>query len=136
MSADRTAYAHLRVLIVDDDAMSRDYLRAVLRALKCGEIADAGADEDVVKACKRSQADVVFLDIDLGGGNGIDLIKPILAEHPDAFIAMFSAHSTLDNIKASTAQGARGFIVKPFSAAKIQQVLANAALHFSKLAER
>lgn len=136
MTAARPAYVDLRVLIVDDDAMSREYLRAVLRALKCGEIADAGADEDVVKACKRSQAEVVFLDIDLAGGNGIDLIKPILAAHPETFIAMFSAHSTLDNIKASTAQGARGFIVKPFSAAKIQQVLANAALHFSKLAER
>src|SRR3546814_3814353 len=57
----------------------------LFRSLKCGEIADAGADEDVVTACKRSQAEVVFLDIDLGGGNGIDLIKPILAAHPDTF---------------------------------------------------
>lgn len=136
MSAAQPVYADLRVLIVDDDAMSREYLRTVLRALECGETSEAGADEDVVKACARSQADVVFLDIDLAGGNGIDLIKPILAEHPDAFIAMFSAHSTLDNIKASTAQGARGFIVKPFSAAKIQQVLSNAASHFAKLGKR
>lgn len=133
MSAVQPARCDLRILIVDDDAMSRDYLRTVLRALECGETTDAGADEDIVNACKRSQADVVFLDIELAGGSGIDLIKPILAERPDAFIAMFSAHSTLDNVKQSTAQGARGFIVKPFSAAKIQQVLSNAALHFAKL---
>lgn len=136
MSSARPDHAKLRVLIVDDDAMSRDYLRTVLRALQCAEITDATNGANATQALARSHAELVFLDIDLAGGNGIDLIKPILAEQPDAFIVMLSAHSTLDNIKASTAQGARGFIVKPFTAAKIQQVLRNANQHFAKLGKR
>ncbi|MDP2185164.1 MAG: response regulator [Xanthomonadales bacterium] len=136
MTSARADHAMLRVLIVDDDAMSRDYLRTVLRALQCAEITDAANGTNATQALARSHAELVFLDIDLAGGNGIDLIAPILAEQPDAFIVMLSAHSTLDNIKASTAQGARGFIVKPFTAAKIQQVLRNATQHVATLGKR
>lgn len=136
MSVQTPGHATLRVLIVDDDAISRDYLRTVLRALQCGEISEAASATNAVKACAGSKAELVFLDIDLAGGSGIDLIKTILATHPDTFIVMLSAHSTLDNIKASTAQGARGFIVKPFTAAKIQQVLANAVSHRARLGKR
>ena len=116
--------------------MSRDYLRTVLRALHCAQISESASGANVTQASKREQADLIFLDIDLAGGNGIDLIAPILAEQPDAFIVMLSAHSTLDNVKVATAQGARGFIVKPFTAARIQQVLSNAAQHFAKLRKR
>lgn len=136
MSAARPGNATLRILVVDDDAMSRDYLRTVLRALQCTEISETASGANVAQVSKRERAELVFLDIDLAGGNGIELIAPILAEQPDTFIVMLSAHSTLDNIKTSTANGARGFIVKPFTAARIQQVLANAAQHFAKLRQR
>lgn len=136
MSTAAPEHANVHVLIVDDDALSRDYLRTVLRALQCGEISEAASGANVAQVCARQQANLVFLDIDLAGGNGIDLIAPILAERPNTFVVMLSAHSTVDNVKASTAQGARGFIVKPFTAAKIQQVLRNANQHFAKLGKR
>src|SRR3546814_2693805 len=102
MSTAPPEHANVHVLIVDDDALSRDYLRTVLRALQCGEISEAASGANVVQVCARQQANLVFLDIELGGGNGIDLIAPILAERPNTFVVMLSAHSTVDNVKAST----------------------------------
>src|SRR3546814_16855055 len=112
MSTAPPEHANVHVLIGDDDALGRDYLLTVVRACQCGEISEAASGANVVQVCARQQANLVFLDIELGGGNGIDLIAPILAERPNTFVVMLSAHSTVDNVKASPAQGARGFIVR------------------------
>jgi len=44
-----------------------------------------------------------------------------------AEIVMVSAHSTMDNVKRAIKQGARGFVVKPYSLAKVKDVMAQFA---------
>jgi len=116
----------LRTLIVDDDALVRSYLCSTLRQLGCQDIAEARNDTDALGACTLQRPDIIFLDIELAGSSGLDLIAQLLQERPEQSIVMLSGNGTLDNVRAAIANGASGFIVKPFTPAKIAQALHNA----------
>ena len=79
------------------------------------------------------QPDLVFLDIELPDGSGIELLKRFKQQKPDCFVVMVSGVSTLDNVKASIASGAASFIVKPFTADKILAVLKQFDRYYDKL---
>jgi len=116
----------LVVLVVDDDAIARGFLRQTLNALQCMNVNEVGSAGEVLAACERFQPNIIFLDIELNGVNGLDLIPEILGATSDQFIVMVSAHGTVDNVKGALEKGVRGFIVKPFTSAKILAALNNA----------
>jgi len=119
-------YKQLRILIVDDDALMRGYLKTALQRVTEGVVLEVAKADEVIDACRRHRPSIVFLDIDLGGRNGLELIKGIMGQRSDTYIIMVSAHSTLENAKRALEDGARGFIVKPFTMAKIMAALTRA----------
>lgn len=124
---DDSEIGKLNALIVDDDALIRGVLRQMLRSLGCHEVVETRGDDDALAACERKRHDIVFLDIVLDAANGLDLLGRLLAQTPDLFVVMFSGNGTLENVRTAMASGAQGFIVKPFSPAKVEQALLNAA---------
>ncbi len=126
MSAKGLKNTSLSALVVDDDSIARGYLKSALRALECREVQEVSKADQVLPACLRFRPDIVFLDIDLAGSNGLELIGQILQKRSGQYIVMVSAHSTVGNVKQSLESGARGFIVKPFTMAKIREALLNA----------
>lgn len=116
----------LRALIIDDDFTVRGYLGSTLRLLGCPDVLETWRDVDVLAACRQHRPDIIFLDIELGSANGLDLIGEILQQRAEQFIVILSGHGTVDNVRVAMANGASGFIVKPFSIAKIEQALRNA----------
>jgi response regulator of citrate/malate metabolism len=66
---------------------------------------------------------MLFVDIEMPGINGFETLKAILQDSPDQYIVMISAHSTLENVKKAIEYGARGFIVKPYTGAKVRDIL-------------
>lgn len=126
MTESRDKTAQLRALIVDDDALIRSYLSSTLRQLGCQNITEARSEPDALSASARQTPDIIFLDIELEGSSGLDLIAQLLQQHPGLCIVMLSGNGTLDNVRAAIASGASGFIVKPFTTAKIKQALQNA----------
>lgn len=117
----------MKALIVDDDALIRGVLRQILRSLGCLHVGESRGDDDALAACERERHDIVFLDIALQEANGLDLLQRLLERTPDLFVVMFSGNGTLENVRTAMASGAQGFIVKPFSPAKVEQALRNAA---------
>ena len=117
----------LRALIVDDDSTVRSYLGSTLHLLGCPDVHETWRDVDVLAACRQHRPDIIFLDIELGSANGLDLIGEILQQRAEQFIVILSGHGTVDNVRVAMANGASGFIVKPFSIAKIEQALRNAS---------
>jgi two-component system chemotaxis response regulator CheY len=110
-------------LIIDDEPVARELLRSVLRnnlnwyRIEVAHDGDSGAQK-----CAALKPSIVFIDIEMPGSSGFDTLQKILADNPQQYAVMVSAHSTLDNVKKSLQMGAKGFIVKPYTIAKVKDV--------------
>ncbi len=112
------------VLIIDDVASVREYLRQTLMVLGITRVSEASNGSLGVSSYSKQHQDVVFLDIELPDCDGKALLKEIKEINPNANIVIMTAHSTVENVQQSILAGACGFIAKPFSAKKIESVLA------------
>lgn len=109
------------ILIVDDDDMIRSYLSMILRQegyVIAGEVGDVPRARKVLS---QKPVSVVFLDINLPGQDGLSALKDIHAEYPTVHVIMISSDATSENVKSAIAQGAQGFVTKPFAADKVIQ---------------
>lgn len=106
-------------LLVDDTNTVRDYLRQILRQLGITTIYEAadGASADQLFATHHPQ--LVFLDIQLPDINGKVLLRRFKQLDNQTQIFMVSAYSSVENLKDAIAGGANAFVVKPFSAKRI-----------------
>lgn len=114
------------VLIADDEGEMRNLLASILRS--CGYSAiDYASDGEQAAAMLEQQGSAVrlaFLDINMPGLTGIEVMQRVNASRPDCFHVIVSAHSALENVLAALGAGARGFVVKPYNMRKIVEVLA------------
>lgn len=113
----------LSTILVDDDGWARDLLTSILRELGCNVLDALSGGEAAIRACKRRRVDILFLDIEMPGINGFETLEKILQDRPEQYVIMVSAHSTLDNVKKAIDLGASGFIVKPYTSAKVGDLL-------------
>ena len=114
---------NFKVLIADDVDVMRKLLRSKLSKLGCEVLAEVESGNDVIKKVKEHSPEMVFLDINMPGRSGLDLLQEIKTKHPTIFVAMVSAYNTFENIKKSMELGADGFVVKPFSVQKLQEMV-------------
>lgn len=111
------------VLVADDEPLMRQLLASILRSMGYSAITQVGDGPRALTAIKEDGMQIAFLDIDMPGYTGIEVMELAKATHPDCFFVIVSAHSAVDNVLAALNGGARGFIVKPFNAQKIHDVL-------------
>jgi two-component system chemotaxis response regulator CheY len=109
------------LMIVEDDTFSRRLLENILP--KQHHITSVGDPELAIERYLLMVPDILFLDIDLPGVNGHELLEKILSFDPDAYIIMISGNSDRDNVVRAMSHGARGFIAKPFSRERIHEYL-------------
>lgn len=114
-----------KVLIVDDSRIMRDFLRNMLVELGFNHFIEASGARDALFKFEVDQPHFIFLDIDLGEDNGLDIFKRILEQDQDAKVTIISAHSTVDNVKQAMQLGAKGFLVKPFNPTKLVAAVKN-----------
>jgi len=111
-------------MLIDDHALFRTSLRMVLAAnAAVGEIIEAGSLVEAL-AYKAAQVDVVLLDIQLPGLNGLDgitVLKSRLAKTP---IIMLSAQADAATIHHAKLRGAAGFVSKAATAEEVFYAIA------------
>ena len=108
-----------RILIADDDGITRHLLRLLLREHDYDVVGEASDGEAVRELCDVLQPDMICLDINMPKMSGLEVLCQIRSLHPRTAIVMISASATHDNVRAALANGADGFIVKPFKAASV-----------------
>lgn len=113
------------VMIADDVSMMGELLRTMLRQANCLVVASATNGDDAVRAYHRFQPDMVFLDINMPGKNGMEVLQEIIANNPAAHVVMISVESSVEHVRKAMELGAKSFLVKPVSALKIQQLVRN-----------
>ncbi len=103
----------IRVLVVDDHAVVRDGIRAVLALQKDMQVVgEAVNGREALEKTVELLPDVVLMDIVMPEMNGLDATKEIHGKCPQARVLMLTQYDDEENIKASSQVGALGFIPK------------------------
>lgn len=100
--------------------------------LRGHDIHSARNAKDGLFAYKVRQPDIVLLDIGLPDKSGHDVLKEIIKEYPNAFVAMVTGSSVRNDVTLAMQNGAKAYIVKPFSKRQIQEVIDNYYIHIGK----
>jgi len=102
-----------KILIIDDEENIRRSLKSALERRKHSVV----TAEDFKAGEKLSDADfdIIFLDVFLPDGNGIDLLKKMLKTNKDRTVVMISGHADIDTAVRAIQAGAYDFIEKPIS---------------------
>jgi len=106
----------IRVLIVDDIVESRDNVAKLLRFEPDVDIigmADSG--EEGMDLAFRLEPDIVLMDINMPGIDGIQATTRITSRLPNTAVIMMSVQNEPDYLRRSMMAGAREFLCKPFS---------------------
>lgn len=113
----------LTVMVVDDDAVSRDILGTMLRT-QCQAVVEFSATgEEAMRKMREGTFDIVLLDLDMPGADGFATLEVIHNVRPDQYVVMVTANSTIEAVKKSIGMGANGFVAKPFTVGKIKDTV-------------
>ena len=117
----------IRILIVDDHAVVRRGLQAVLADEAGLEVVGEAANaRDAVARARALQPDVVFMDIRMGeadDASGIDACRQIRDELPETQVIMFTSYGERESVLSSIMAGATGFLTKNVSHAQLIQAI-------------
>ena len=102
-----------RILVADDHDAMREGLALVLTRLGHEVLAVKGGSE-AVAAYRKRPADVVVTDLRMVPVDGIQVVRQLRAEDPDATVLVISAHGTIATAVEAMHEGAIDFLEKPF----------------------
>lgn len=103
----------IRIFIADDHALFRDGLRALFRSIKDIElVGEAGDGKQAVNGADELQPDIVLMDIQMPGLNGIEATREIITTSPHIGVIVVSMLEDDDSIFAAMRAGARGYVLK------------------------
>jgi two-component system chemotaxis response regulator CheY len=112
-----------RVLICDDALFMRTMLAEILEQAGYEVSGQAASGTDAVRLYRELQPDLVTMDIIMPGMGGIDAVREILRENPDANIVMCSAMGQQNLVIEAIQAGARDFVVKPFQPSRVLEAV-------------
>ncbi|MDX1695333.1 MAG: response regulator transcription factor [Ketobacteraceae bacterium] len=110
------------ILIVDDHALFRTGLSMILNQDGYHKIQQAGSVSEAIKY-RTTNIDVILLDIQMPGINGIDGIAVLLTHFPGAAIIILSANEEPVNMAEAEVRGAKGFLLKSSHAEEISHAI-------------
>jgi two-component system, LytTR family, response regulator len=110
----------LRVLIVDDEHLARQAMRRLLAAHPIVEIVgEAESLDEAINAIERTQPQLLFLDIELGGGDGFDLLAALARPPIVVFVTAYAEHAV-----EAFAVDAADYLLKPVEPERLAESLA------------
>jgi two-component system, NarL family, response regulator DesR len=118
----------IRLLIVEDQAMVRGALRALLALEEDIEVvAEAGRADEVVSAAIASRADVALLDIEMPGGDGISAAAALCDALPRCRSLILTTFGRPGFLRRALETGASGFLLKDAPPEELAQAIRRTA---------
>jgi len=103
----------LRIIIVDDHAVVRRGVRALLESQPGWEVAgEAVTGREAVDLAKRLYPDIVVMDLSLPELNGLDAARQILKDSPRTEVLVLTMHHSEELVRNVLQAGARGYVLK------------------------
>lgn len=102
----------LTILIVDDEANQRNLLAGYLKKKGYNAI-EASSAEQGIELANKNLVDLILTDFKMPGKTGLDLLKEVRANNPEAAIVIMTAFGTIENAVEAMRAGAYDYITKP-----------------------
>ncbi len=120
----------VRVLIIDDNELTRSLLQLILRGGSYNVVGEATNAQMGLELARKLHPQVVLLDQNMPNGNGLEIIQPLRASLPQAVILMVTTQNDERVIKGAMERGANGFVVKPFNTSSVLETMSKATEKF------
>ena len=103
----------IRVLVADDHAVLRSGLRLLINTQADMEVVgEAGTFAETISAVRKTQPEVISLDLEMPGGTGVKLIETLAHDFPQTRILVLTMHHDPAYFRMALAAGAAGFVMK------------------------
>ena len=118
----------IRILIADDNGAFREGLQALLLAAPdIDVVGEAIAGDEAIAQAVQLQPDVILMDIQMPGTNGIEATRHIVHTSPHIGILMLTMFEDDDSVFAALRAGARGYLLKGARKAEILRAIRGVA---------
>ncbi|MBM4085406.1 MAG: sigma-54-dependent Fis family transcriptional regulator [Planctomycetes bacterium] len=112
----------VRILVVDDEELSRNYLREALTS-RGYEVVTASGGSEAIGLARDQAFDVVITDLVMPGIDGLDLVSLVKDIRPQTSVVLVTAYATVERAAEAMERGASDFIHKPLQADQIHFVI-------------
>lgn len=109
----------ISILIVDDNDMTRETLRVILRSDEYNVVGEATDGDVALDMVTKLKPDIVLLDVIMPKVSGLEALKSIRLVSTDVFILMVTANTDQETVSEAVKAGISGYIIKPFNAKKV-----------------
>jgi serine/threonine protein kinase len=113
-----------KILVVDDEPFIRKSINEVLTD-EGYEVKEAENSARGLELLSREAFDIIFMDIQMPGKDGMETLKEIARENYSAETIMISGHGNIETAVEAMKFGAYDFMQKPFSMAKLKETVKN-----------
>ncbi|WP_226663078.1 chemotaxis response regulator CheY [Microbulbifer aggregans] len=116
---------NMKILVVDDFPTMRRIIRSLLKELGFNNVDEAEDGQEGLAKINGGGFEFIVSDWNMPNLNGLDMLKQIRANDATKAlpVLMVTAEAKKDNIVAAAQAGANGYIVKPFTAATLEEKL-------------
>jgi len=111
-----------RILVVDDDTLSRQFLVEAIAALGYQPI-EAKNGTEALERAQSSNPDLVLTDMRIPGVNGIELVRNLKTHYPELPAVMVTGEGTIESAVKAMRSGAEDFLLKPCTPEAIELVI-------------
>jgi DNA-binding NarL/FixJ family response regulator len=114
----------IRVLIADDHPLFRDGMHGLLDSVPDTEVVgEATTGEEVVAQAAALQPDVILMDIQMPGANGIEATRAIIHTSPHIGVLVVTMYEDDDLVFSAMRAGARGYVLKGANQAEVLRAI-------------
>ena len=117
------AVAPLRVMLVDDHALVRSAVRQALVAPDIEVVAEAATAQEVLDVAPRLHPDVLLMDINLPGADGLSLLRELVPRLPDTKIVMLTISEDRRDLLQAMRNGAAGYLTQDLGPDALQRAI-------------
>lgn len=112
-----------RILIIDDAKFMRMTLSSILNKANHEIVGEGENGKDAIRLYSELNPDLVTMDITMPEMSGLEAVKAIKKEYPNAKVIMCSAMGQQKMVVEAIEAGAKDFIVKPFDEGRVLEAV-------------
>ena len=118
-----------QVLIVDDDAQTRVFLKEFLHSIGFSEVATAKDGTEALRQLEKSSFRLVLLDYMLPDLDGFELLRRIKCRKPGLPVILMTAYPDISGMEEIIKEGALDLVVKPLDLRYLEQTVMSSLAH-------
>jgi two-component system, NtrC family, response regulator AtoC len=125
--------ARLRILVVDDEAIMREYVEEAL--LRAGhDVVTAPNGREGIEKARAGAFDMVVTDLKMTPVDGLEVLREVRKETPSARVIIMTAYGTVETAVSALKEGADDYIMKPFAPDELELAI-DRAVERARIAE-